>query len=608
MGSGIVVCIQILLFLLLSVGHLWLGASVLRSIERRYGAFGPGAALSYVLGLLLHLTVGFFFVSAGGPWLVATFLPSVLALARWRFTREQLCACRIPAHPNFLLWFSIIFALGLSLIQAVNGIATPWANNYGDFAFHMGMISSFAFGDNIPPQYHIYPGVRLSYPFLLNFWAAMLWRLTPDIQGLPALVPDYRALPIILTLQWTVCWTLVYHFCQGSRFWLLPWAILLGGGSFFALGNNSGALISGGYPWTSFLTTIWVPQRTSVGGLVVLLAAVSSFHRWRWDHSVGRGWLLLSGLLLGLSPIVHTHFFLVGCGYIGLSLLSWVPLRGAAQEPRRSSVNDLLCWSATVLPCVLFLPWLIGKAGAPGDMGKLMWGWMVPSVEGQSQLKRVIDVWLFNAAPWFGVVGTFWLVVKRHREFLVLTLLFIAANLMQLAFWDWDQLKIFLGIYVVSLTLWTTTATRLAWMLHLLCVVLMVPTTYECTKLFAGGDMSTVYAKEDLTRAAQIVAKTPPDAIFLAKPNHNSIVTLTGRKLFIGYDGTLWSHGIPYEMRRPVLSDLTRAAECDVHQGEPICATHLVWTEMEQEQWHRPLPGSGFEGTSLSYLYTVKRN
>jgi len=608
MGSGIVVCFQVVLFLLLSLGHLWLGGRVLEGIERRWGAFGAGAAARYLLGLLLHLTLAFFFVSAGGPWLVATFLPTLLALLQWRVTRKQLSACRIPAHPHFLLWFTVIFALGLSLIQAVNGIATPWANNYGDFAFHMGMISSFAFGDNIPPQYHIYPGVRLSYPFLLNFWAAMLWRLTPDIQQLPKLVPDYQALPIILALQWTVCWSLVYHFCQGNRFWLLPWAILLGGGSFFALGNNSGPLISAGYPWTSFLTTIWVPQRTSVGGLVVLLAAVTSFHRWRENRSLGRGGLILSGFLLGLSPIVHTHFFLVGCGYIGVSLVSLIPIRAPTAGARASASTDLLAWGAALLPCVLFIPWLIGKADAPGDMGKLMWGWMVPPIEGQGQLKRVVDVWLFNAAPWFAVVGIFWLVIKRHRELLVLSLLFVGANLVQLAFWDWDQIKLFLGIYVVSLALWTTTTTRLAWMLHLLCVVLMVPTTYECTKLFAAGDMSTVYSKEDLVRAAQIVATTPPDAIMLAKPNHNSIVTLTGRKLFIGYDGTLWSHGIPYEARRPVLSDLTQAAECDPHLGKPVCATYLVWTEVEQEQWHRPLPGSGFEGTPLSYLYTIKRN
>jgi hypothetical protein len=42
---------------------------------------------------------------------------------------------------------------------------------------------------------------------------------------------------------------------------------------------------------------------------------------------------------------------------------------------------------------------------------------------------------------------------------------------------------------------------------------------------------------------------TAPNDIIAGDSNHNSPITMSGRKMFLGYDGTLNSHGIDYSGR-----------------------------------------------------------
>jgi hypothetical protein len=49
-------------------------------------------------------------------------------------------------------------------------------NNFGDLPFHLSVISSFAFGNNFPPEDPTYAGVRFTYPFLTDFVSAIFVR------------------------------------------------------------------------------------------------------------------------------------------------------------------------------------------------------------------------------------------------------------------------------------------------------------------------------------------------------------------------------------------------------------------------------------------------
>src|SRR5205085_7941991 len=62
----------------------------------------------------------------------------------------------------------------LSLHDAlpICGIFTGVDTNLGDLPFHIAVVSGFAYGDNFPPQHPEFAGVRLTYPFVVDFVTA----------------------------------------------------------------------------------------------------------------------------------------------------------------------------------------------------------------------------------------------------------------------------------------------------------------------------------------------------------------------------------------------------------------------------------------------------
>ncbi|HEY6404092.1 MAG TPA: hypothetical protein VI479_21915, partial [Blastocatellia bacterium] len=61
-----------------------------------------------------------------------------------------------------------------------DGMHTAPANNYGDLPFHFSVITSFAYGDNLPPQNPIFAGMKFTYPFLIDFLTAFFIRCGAD--------------------------------------------------------------------------------------------------------------------------------------------------------------------------------------------------------------------------------------------------------------------------------------------------------------------------------------------------------------------------------------------------------------------------------------------
>ena len=55
------------------------------------------------------------------------------------------------------------------MIERPDGIYTGVLNNFGDLPFHLSVITSFAYGQNFPPEDPTFAGVRFTYPFLTDF-------------------------------------------------------------------------------------------------------------------------------------------------------------------------------------------------------------------------------------------------------------------------------------------------------------------------------------------------------------------------------------------------------------------------------------------------------
>ncbi len=563
----------------------------------------------WLLGLLVHITSAFILKCLGANWWVATLAPLMLFVPGWRFVRPSVRLLRSSLKSlvsiPFLLWLLVHLFLGNSLFSVGDGVFTPWVNNYGDLTFHLGMINHFTWQGDFPPEYHIYTGETLSYPYFVNVWAAMLWY--PAASFLPAL-------SLVFAAQWVLIWSAAYAFLTFGRARVLPWVLLFGGGSLLAVTQQpevySWRLINEGYPWTTWLSTIWVTQRSALMGMVVCLASTALVLNLPRLKNHGVLHCAMAGLLLGLSPLVHTHYFMVTALFLGglLFIQAGVAIRENSKGINGVSVSLILSLNESkrflflfVLTCIsiVFFPLLMGKSG----MASVMLGWTVPvKPMGGASVAASLGMWVKNAAPWFLAMGFVWAVAKMHVRFVLLFGLFLLGNILKLATWDWDQLKFFLAVFTLFVVVWSDVLREdISWKLRashfLLAILLIAPGVYEAKRIWGKPPNYQVYDIRKLELADLIRRNTSPDAVIASPTDHNSAATLGGRTLFYGYPGTLASHSLAYQSREFIQLNLHNIGQCKNlgSIAESLCPTHVVWDHASKKYWHRILPDDSFK-------------
>ncbi|MFL0809729.1 MAG: hypothetical protein K6L76_04885 [Agarilytica sp.] len=550
--------------------------------------------------------------SQGLPWLLSSLLPFVLLY--FYFDEVKAClqnlraALRYLWNIPFLIWLVVQVLLGVSLFNVNDGVRTPWVNNYGDLTFHLGMISHFTWQGDFLPEYHIFSGESLSYPFFVNLWSTVLWRP----------LPSFPALSAVFAAQWVLLWSVVYAVLVQKRGFFLPWLLLLGGGSLIAVFTKpeySWRLINEGYPWTTWLSTVWVTQRSALMGLAVCTAAAGLVFNLPKFESHGRVHYAFAGALLAFTPLVHTHFFVVTSLFLGgyLFLIAIVKYRQHSLQIQEfswssfcsleSSQKFLVLFFFTCIS-IVFFPVLLGKSG----MASLMLGWSVPvTPAGLNSIATSFIMWMKNAWPWAAVMLFIWWVTRAHLRCALLVGLFLLGNILKLATWDWDQLKFFIAIFALMLVLWSDALEKLKverlgqikqFIPHaLFALLLMIPGTIELFKVVKEGGDYQVYNSMRIELAALVRNNTEPEDIIASPDDHNSAATLSGRSLFYGYPGTLASHNLNYHDREVIQKDISKIQKCFnlLKDNKQECPSYIVWGESARKYWHRVKPNNGYE-------------
>ncbi|MCB0319736.1 MAG: hypothetical protein KDD60_02350 [Bdellovibrionales bacterium] len=522
-------------------------------------------ALELLLGLLFYLILILILKSVGVAWWISCFLPYVLTVQlHWRERFVRTCALPKQLSWMYLAWILVHFFLGLSVFDYFGGtLRTAWTNAYGDLPYHIGMISSFVFGENFPPEQFVFSGEALSYPFFINLWSAVLWFWEPS----------WYFLSCIFLYQWMILWILLWKFADGDRFPALPWLVLLGGGTFFSLQNNSGAMISQGLGFTTFLSTIWIPQRSSVLGIVVATAALDLFFRWYTDRQQHRN-LAVAGLLLGLAPLAHTHICLTVGVFMSLALLFFLFSEKSHIWTRFQQICPFFYFS---LCSVYALPFLLQKKG----MITITYGHFF-SPEALAVNSSLV-LFLKNFAVPMILFVFLWGITRRHAIFLPLLFTFLCGWVLRLSFWGWDHIKVFVACYVILLMFWREFRLEAPRITLLSVPFFIFPTLVEIGTLFNKGDSFTIYSQEYFEAAAMIRRQVPRGAVVAGAPDHRSPVLLAGRKMYLGYVGWLWSHGIDYKKREQHMKSFLDLFSCE---NEP-CVSYIYFDREGRKYWSR---------------------
>jgi hypothetical protein len=133
---------------------------------------------------------------------------------------------------------------------------------------------------------------------------------------------------------------------------------------------------------------------------------------------------------------------------------------------------------------------------------------------------------------------------------------FIVPNVVKLAPWVWDNIKVLFYAFVGFVPIVALVVARLlrggralatAGVVALL--VLTLAGGLDIWRVVSGQTAYQEFDADGIAIAAAIRAETPPRALVLHAPTYDPPVFLTGRRSLLGYTGYIWAHGLEYAAR-----------------------------------------------------------
>ena len=516
---------------------------------------------------------------------------NVLLSARRLFTKPDATSI------GYFLFYAVVAVVlwkvfSRAVIEDNIGLSTGLLNNFGDLPFHLSVITSFVFGNNFPPEDPTYAGVRFTYPFISDFVSAMFVRCGADLRE-SMFIENY-----ILGLSFVGLvhrWALVMLRDKLAAI-ITPLLVILNGGLgwiqlFDKARTNEGGLWGvlmdlppsftvvpeTTWRWGNAISALLIPQR---GFLMGLPLATIAFTYWWIATDKKRGpeatetgkktrvsekqkaalqqqeatrvtmanrGMIAAGVAAGLLPLVHAHSFVVVMGMAGCLVL--------IQRRWREWFIFFAVASAIAIPQLL---WSTIHSSVDASS---FFAWEVGWDHGQ---ENPIWFWLMNTGFFIPLlliailtrVGGY-LVPKRLLLFyLPFTLCFIVPNLIKMAPWIWDNIKVLYYWWLASAPLvalllarlWHQRGTR-----RMLAVVLFVCVTLAGALDVAGISLRSikyqVFDAAGLRFAEFVKAQTAPRALIVHAPVHNTPIFLTGRRSLMGYPGHIWTHGLQFVQR-----------------------------------------------------------
>ncbi|MGH3810033.1 MAG: hypothetical protein ACRDRU_26115 [Pseudonocardiaceae bacterium] len=441
-----------------------------------------------------------------------------------------------------------------------------WANQiniWGDWALHLGDVTSFVYGDNFPPQNTRYAGGPLAYHYLTSITSAAAVTLGMDPVGALTLHSFVFCILLLLGL-----YAFALRLTQdrdaagvGTGLFLLGgslgWLVIAGDintskdirGTLQEQPWNQGIQNDFGFYWQNMFFALIEPQRGYLYGLplalLILTLLLVGVRRWEWKLFAA------AGLIAGTLPFAHTST-LVALALITpfVALLFRTDLRTWA----RSWALFFGLWVVTALPQIY-----LQQGGERGETSAIRWqvGWIT---------QHTHDPWLWFWAKnlgWFipllgiALASRDLLPPASRRLLWAFMPTFIVCNLIVFRPWDWDNTKFFFYWFLAVCILVGMLLTKI-WREHRSVAVRTLLAGVVATMILsgllvnyqqlAGKDRNQMLSAEELRVAEQVRELTPAHATFTVSFQHNHPVpVMAGRRVVMSYPGWLFAFGVDYQ-------------------------------------------------------------
>ena len=350
--------------------RVWLGASL-------------GLLLMMWLPALMAFAVKF---SALGHWLAL--IPLAGITTGVYFLRDKSPVKRWDADEKTLGLQMLIVVLPLTVLSAwlqythnvrIMEDGSWWVgqSTYGDLAMHMAFVTSLK-NAAFPPDYSLFPGMQLSYPFLMDSLSTTFYLLGWSLQ---------TALAVPGTLMMALCYMgvmcLAREMTTGKKTIILAALLFfLNGGLGFiydfdlaggmeydgtlTLWTRIQHILNGYYMtptnqptpnnlrWSNVIADLMLPQRTLLGGWCMVIPCFYLLWRAFQEKEKSLRQIVLLGVWGGALPLIHTHSF-VALALCSAGLLVYDMLH---RKDRLEQLKWYVLYGG--IACVLSVPQLFG--------------------------------------------------------------------------------------------------------------------------------------------------------------------------------------------------------------------------------------------------------
>ena len=292
------------------------------------------------LPVLFAFAIGFTFTAQILAAAAAFISGAICCFITFRRRSGRLHAFRVRIKTPALILIVSVFAIGSVLFYTHvlyrHGDGSIWVGQvtYGDLAMHLGFVSSIAEQGAFPPQYSIFPGHALNYPFLCETSASTLYQLGASLRQAYLLTSGYALLLVAAGVykffeQWLkktdrAVFAAILFFFGGGFGFVYFFDLSKTGGALTRLLSESGQSVSRmwldgfyltptnipelGLRWVNTIVDMLIPQRATLFGWAMLFPCLYLLHGFVFEKK--RKNVIPLAVIAGLLPMIHTHSFL----------------------------------------------------------------------------------------------------------------------------------------------------------------------------------------------------------------------------------------------------------------------------------------------------------
>lgn len=447
-------------------------------------------------------------------------------------------------------------------------------STYGDLGMHLGFAESLYQQGFFPPEYSIYPGQTVNYPFLVDAASASLRFFGLSLR-MAVILPSLVMLFCVFWGMWLLADKLTGKVAPSLMSWLL-FTCNGGFGFVFFFGKYRFSEIFTGFyttptnlvdediRWVNVICDMLIPQRTTMAGWCVGIAAIflliTAIEKTLADDG-GRREMIVLAVVAGAMPMIHTHSFLA------LGILSAAWFFCALPRAKKTGRLQALFWNYVIYGAICltlaapqFFKWTMSSVET-GNLLQWNLGWVAGA---NGALNNWLVFFIMNIGIVFLAMWPAALTLRGEKLglFLGALAIFVLSNVVafQPNLYDNNKLLYFwflLTDILVCDALWTIleAAPQRGLRAAIAGVVVFLGTFSGLLSLMRESVSSyQLLSAEQVAAADYILEETEPDSLFLTATTHtNPVSVLTGRNIVCGSSLYLYFHGVEYQDREAAL-------------------------------------------------------